>query len=153
MNKPQFSVDIRGQEKFYCLGFQLLKILNVIGPFCKTFFWYGVDVEVNGEFPFKNNLQGWIPKKIGYIEDLELLAKNTDQFLSGVFFALPVDVGPIWEREFSTEDLPFRDMEEAVLEIRAFDTSYYEIYSNDIKIMKVLSENFSVEINKNEDDD
>lgn len=142
MNRPQHVVQI-SHKSFNCLGEQLLQILNLVQPFVNLCTWYGVDVEINGDFPFKWDLQGWIPKRIGNIDNLMSLAKKTDQFLCGVFFAVPNDLGAIWNREFSTEDPPFRDMEEAILEIRAFDTSYFEVYSNDINVMKLLSNKFS----------
>jgi hypothetical protein len=108
--------------------------------------WYGADIEISGKLPFKLGLDGWIPKKIGDISNLIKLSQNVDQFLSGVFFALPKDIGKLWNREFSTEDEPFRDIEDAILEIRAFDTTYFEIYSSNLEIIESLARYFSLEI-------
>jgi hypothetical protein len=129
-----------------CLGTQLVTIIRSIQAFTQTSTWYGCDIEVNGEFPFKHCLQGWTAKKIGANECIIKLAQDTDQFLSGVFLALPQDHGEALNQEFGTEDEPFRDIEEAILEIRAFDTSYFEVYSNDKALMDVLANSFNTEI-------
>ena len=149
MNKPKFLVRIKGKE-FSCLGSQLGKILEIINEENENYIWYGADVEINGRRPFKLGLEGWTPKKIGNIKDLVKLCKAVDQFLSGLFFALPLDQGKTWVREFSTEDEAFRDMEEAIFEIRAFDTTYFEVYSNILGLMKKLSQYFSVAIEEAE---
>lgn len=143
MNKPEFLVMIRG-ERVSCLGEQLLLILKILDPYSKNLIWYAADVEINEEKPFRLNLHEFQPKRIGSIKDLENLSKNVDQFLSGVFFGLPNDLGKIWNREFSTEDEPFRDMFEATVEIRAFDTSFFEVFSNEFKMMKDLAKFFDV---------
>jgi len=145
MNTPNFLVRIKG-KKISCLGSQFLEILETINIKKELFVWYGSDVEVNGDHPFKFGLQGSIPKKVGTTENMITLAENTDQFLSGVFFALPMDQEKILDREFFTEDDPFRDIGDAVLEIRAFDTSYFEVYSNDFEIIKKLANHFCSKI-------
>lgn len=148
MNKPKFLIRIKGKESA-CLSEQLLLILKIINNASKDYIWYACDVEISGEIPFKLGLEGWIPKRIGHTTDLVKIVQNVEQFLSGVFFALPLDFGEFWDHEFSTEDKPFRDMEEAFLEIRAFDTSYFEVYANDSMIIKELAKYFSVEIENN----
>ncbi len=145
MNKPRFLIRISSKETA-CTGAELLLILNIIHPFIESYVWYAADVEIIGEKPFKLGLEEKTPRRIGTINNLHKLAQKTDQFLSGVFFALQYDVGEIWNREFSTEDESFRDLEEANLEIRAFDTTYFEIYSNDSKIMSELSKYFHAEV-------
>lgn len=148
MNKPKFLIRVEG-KKSACLGEQLLLILKIINNATRDFIWYACDVEISGEIPFKLGLEGWIPKRIGHTTDLVKIVHDVEQFLSGVFFALPSDFGEFWNQEFSTEDKPFRDLEEAFLEIRAFDTSYFEVYANDAMIIKELANYFSVEIESN----
>ncbi len=145
MNKPQYLTRI-SLDPVCCLGEQLLQIITVVKPFVESCIWYGVDVELNGYGAFRWGLQGRIPKRIGDINRVIDIANNSDQFLCGVFFAVPYDLGEVWNREFSTEDEPFRDMEEAILEIRAFDTTYFEVYSNQLSLMKLLAHQFASEV-------
>lgn len=140
MNTPKFLIKIQ-YVNGNCLGKQLVSILEVLNPLFKPT-WYVADVEINGPMHFKFGLEGWIPKRLGNTLEVIKLAQGVDQFLSGVFFALPMDVGPTWNREFATEDDLFRDLEEAILEIRAFDTSYFEIYTSDLQIIETLQKYF-----------
>lgn len=150
MNKLKFLIRIT-DEKIPCSGKQLLLILKVIQGMYKNFVWYAADVEINGIRPFKLCLESNIPRRIGFTKDLIQITQNVDQFLSGVFFALSESETSkeILNYEFFTEDEPFRQSYEANLEIRAFDTSYFEIYTNDINIIGELSKNFVGQIENN----
>lgn len=148
MDKNFFLVRIKG-GKTSCLAAQLVQILEVINASTKGLIWYGADVEVIGDIPFKLGLEEWSPKKIGDTKIFIKGLKQVDQFLSGVFFAFPTDVGDVLEGRFSTEDEPYRSSKGAILEIRAFDTSYYEVYSYGLDIIAKLADFFSVKYEKN----
>lgn len=146
MSEPIYLLDITFDNLTQCLGKQLVEILELIKSDTHNLTWYGTDVEINGSNAYRLELQGYIPKKIGSIDELISLSKSVDQFLSGIFIALPKDIGPRWNIELSTEDPRFRDIEDAIIEIRAFDTSCFEIYSSDLAIIKKLSNKFSTPI-------
>jgi len=151
MSKPLFLIRISSREReVTCLGSELIEILNVIHPFVKSNIWYGADIEINGMQPFKWALESSVPRKIGNFDSLVQISQDTEQFLSGTFFALSKDFGEIWNHQFFTEDSPFRNIEEAVVEIRAFDTTYFEIYSSNYEMMRILSEHFHAEIQKHQ---
>jgi hypothetical protein len=97
----------------------------------------------NDSPPFKLGLQDLIPKRIGHTEDLLALASNVDQFQSGVLLAFPKDQGPYLEQLYGTEDARFRDLGKAILEIRPFDTSYFEIYTYNTDKINRLYKSFS----------
>ena len=88
MTKPQYITRIKGKD-FDCLGEQLVSILELIKADLKDVIWYAADVETNGPTPFKLGLQGSTAKKIGNTEELIAVTKNVDQFLCGVFLAMP----------------------------------------------------------------
>lgn len=50
--------------------------------------------------------------------------------------------------ELETEDQPFRSIncKGILIEIRTFDTSYFEIYAEDKHLMKKISKNYNIEI-------
>src|SRR5688572_12682505 len=137
MNKSLFLARI-SNKKAACTGAQLLLILNIIRPYVQGCIWYGADIEINRNLCPMPGVEGAIPKKIGRNDDLIKLVANVDQFLSGVFFALPKDIGQVWNHEFYTEDEVFRDIKEAILEIRAFDTSYFEVYSSNLELITAV---------------
>lgn len=87
-------------------------------------------------------------RKIGTDESFIKLSSQIDQFLSGVFFAIDNNCKNLKteQLEVRTEDEQFRclPIEEVLIEIRAFDTSFFEIYTEDEKIIKELAKKFDV---------
>ena len=151
MTKPTYLVDIQW-EGCNCLGEQLEKILELIElyPSTKNAVWYASDVDSSPIPDCIRNFADFIPKKIGDTSNLILICKNVDQFLSGVFFAFSKDIGDQLNKGFETEDTSFRDIGDAILEIRAFDTTFFEIYTSDYELARKISERFHCEISTEE---
>ncbi len=147
-----FLIRIEG-ETISCLGIQFLDILKTLSDQLKDLYWYGADVEINGAIPFKLKLHGYAAKKIGTLNDLIELCCHIDQFNSGVFFAANDDMPQFCEIEISTEDEEFRAINGSILEIRAFDTSYFEIYTEDINIVNALKNRYQTKFNVSKDTD
>ena len=47
---------------------------------------------------------------------------------------------------FETDDESFRDIGDAIFEIRAFDTTLFEIYATDYDLISKIAEKFQVKI-------
>jgi hypothetical protein len=78
--------------------------------------------------------------KIGKAQELIQIASQIDQLFSGIFIAIPENIfDPDLNGEFDTEDDPTEDLGDAVIEIRAFDTSYFEVYYSDYINIKNLT--------------
>lgn len=129
-----------------CTGLQLAEILNFLLKNGSEFRWLVADLSTNN---------GFIPRpidnlKISYLENTKQLidfSVQIDQLWSGIFLAIPKSINKInWKRDFDTEDEPSIDLGYAVLEIRAFDSNYFEIYSSDTELLKLLSKNYNTEI-------
>ncbi len=112
-----------------------------------------VNIDALSPIPQQLGIHSFQLKKLGDDASLIDLCENIDQFLSGVFIAiikadqsnlngLNVCVG--------TEDEPFRSLEldGVLIEIRTFDTSYFEIYSENQILMKELAELYDANIEK-----
>ena len=145
MTNPRYSIRL-GKSSFNaniaCLGENLTQILKIIKKLYPKSIWYLADVDTNFEGNYTLGFGGWVCKYAGISEDIIKLVYGVDQFFSGVFLAFTKFQGEILVKEFSTEDPEFRDIGVALLEIRAFDTSYFEIYSNDFHLIQELSKSF-----------
>jgi hypothetical protein len=128
-----------------CTGAQLIEILRVLQDNRNDYKWLAGDTTANS-----NVLNETMPSKpilIDSTQNLISILTNVDQFLSGVFLAIPSSVSSVSiNRIFDTEDDPTLDLEDGILEIRAFDTTYFEIYSSQLDILQRLSEYFHVAI-------
>lgn len=132
LKKPKFLMRIittLDSDKNSCLGEQLAQILSCISVETKDCNWYVFDVD------YFNKSQSKLfatSTNIYHFENTDELVSHVvkiDQFLSGVFIAIKKDVLVEWdiERLPETEMDKFMQHDEAELEIRAFDTSYFEI--------------------------
>lgn len=114
-----------------CLGSQLQVLLSVISLGIPNFLWFAADVEVNQSPTSEVTGKGPTPTYVGHTGEITRFAGSVDQFLSGVFLA--VEEGAVRELQalqFFTDDPQFREIEPAEIEIRAFDTSFLEVYAN-----------------------
>ena len=136
-------------DGFICLGKQLVIILNFLENELTPHIWYGANIDANFNTNFLEKYSSFFLKKIGNLSTLKNLAKEVDQFLFGVFIAIQKDY------EFSdnslqvdTEDDRFRPLgiEGVIIEIRAFDTSYFEIYSDDYQLIRKIADKYSTPI-------
>jgi hypothetical protein len=137
------GIQIKNDE-FSCTGEQLIIILKAIEKTLTEYQWFVADLTTNdGYIPEK--LRSQIePLPVGSTKDLIQSLSNIDQFFSGIFIAVPNSVKVIGNRdEWNTEDMPDDDNFEALaLEIHAFDTSYFEIFAKEDKILEEISGSF-----------
>lgn len=127
MNKFKYCLQIRGLS-FSCLGSQVSTILSLL-PIKGN--WYLMDIRASN-----SGEEGFFLE----FENTESLTKYTstvDQFLSGVFLLIEKKV-KIEKDSAYTEDPPFHNDLKALLEIRAFDTSWLEVYTDDYNLAKKL---------------
>ncbi len=103
--------------------------------------WYYGDVETNSPSPFARE-PGM--HQISSIDQLIKIAEGVDQFQRGVFVASP-HATPRFRPNLNTEDPEFADLGDADIEIRAFDTTYFELYVRDEELARDLAERFRVE--------
>lgn len=131
------------EDQCICLGSQLISVIDVLKKILPAHMWYGADVQSVGKKRVNLNLSGFQLKSIGSDEQFISYCLNISQFIWGVFVCvskvcLPSNV------ELGTEDEPFRSIpcNGVLIEIRMFDTSYIEIYSEDVNMLKKISANF-----------
>lgn len=137
-------------EKAVCLSSQLKSIIENLSKLIGPHVLFCADIDAFSPMPKKLGFDSFELKKMGNDSSLINLCENIDQFLSGVFIAVR-EKNPsqqCLELLIDTEDDQFRslDLDGVIIEIRAFDTSYFEIYSEDPVLMKNLSEIYEVEI-------
>lgn len=155
MYKPQYLIRLKANvfKQFYaaCLGEQLLQILLFIENLIPSHVWYGANIETNFNNEYILNFNSFSLKKIGGISNLKKIAKGTDQFFSGVFIVIKFE-NLIKEEliQIDTEDPEFRplDIDRVIIEIRAFDKSYFEIYSEDYDLMQKIANHYNCTIQK-----
>jgi len=121
-----------------CLGSQLVKLLHVIDAICPNLTWYAADIQAVGEFPIPHGEPR--ARIVGDSEALAHMSTGVDQFESGVFAGVPRSLtkptfraGGLW-----TEDEENADLGDAIIELRAFDTSYWSIAATESKVVKYV---------------
>lgn len=154
MFNPKYRVLLTSkcfpQDTVVCLGTQLVSIINFIKDSFPQHLWYGADVDAVGKGLKKYNVSKAQLNIIG--DDLQFIkfCSDIEQFIWGVFLCIDSNFSSqnIQDVELETEDEPFRPIacRGVLVEIRTFDTSYFEIFSEDITLIKKLSEAYDVEI-------
>lgn len=142
--KPKLSLRLSPDcfgfdNRTICTGDQLKQLLLELTA---TLVWYGADI--TGLFPSSSilaNSEQHCPQRLGNSLRLINLVEDIDQFFSGVFLGM-ASGDEAGELSLSTEDEEFRDIGNALIEIRAFDTSYFEIYSSDSNLIQRLKQKF-----------
>lgn len=151
MSRPKYSVTISG-DKFNkrgvsCTGLQLSLIVNELLGCLKDITWYASDVTTISRLKNWSNFLGSTPAAIGDSSTFDRMLLKTEQFMSGVFLAVArKNILGGFLIKYETEDEAYRDIEFAELEIRAFDTSYYEIYTSKRCIVESLAKRFKCQI-------
>ncbi len=151
MFEPGFRLildkDAFGQDKVVCLGSQMIEIINLLKGVLEPHVWYAADIDAFGKGMSDHNLSFQGIKKIGTDDSLVSICTEIDQFLSGIFIAIREKScsQSFIEENISTEDEPFRllKIDGVLLEIRAFDTSFFEIFSENESLIKELSVKFN----------
>jgi hypothetical protein len=154
MFQPNYRIPITVQsfpkDNGICLGTQLSSIVQFIKNYLPDHLWYAADVDAIGKHANIEAFKNYKPSLVG--NDLQFIhyCSGIRQFIWGVFLCIcnGIPSQEIENIELETEELPFRPIHcnGILLELRTFDTSYFEIYSEDQKIMNLLSEQFSVDI-------
>jgi hypothetical protein len=130
-----------------CTGNQLLAILRILQGGNEPYIWFGADVHCDTPEKWQPWSSNALPKAIGTIEDLANLASSVSQFESGIFLAVPENLtAPSWNRRFFTDESQFPVLGPAVIEVRAFDCSYFEIYVRDASLLSALAQRFECPI-------
>ncbi len=146
MAKANSLLRLNGQQingnNLSCTSEQLHKIIDTLITFVTDCVWYSADIDTFSVSLPELNKTG-VPSYIGNSIKLVELSVKVPQFLSGVFLAVPKQVSSVsWSRAYRTEDLPFEEIDQALYEIRAFDTSYFEIFSNNSSLLQPLVTTF-----------
>ena len=150
MYKPRFKILKKNfSDRFTCLGSQLITIIHFLQEILGPHVWYVGNIEANNETSYGNRFDSFSIEKLGSDSSLIQLCSETDQFLSGVFIAVNVEYAEqeIKDIELGTEDEEFRplNMRGVLIEIRAFDTFYFEIYSENEKIIRELGKKLDLD--------
>jgi hypothetical protein len=76
-------------------------------------------------------------------------ARTAQQYLKGVFLAVPIAVNnPILRDRPITDDVPFPSLGDAILEVRTFDTTYIEVYAPAPGLLDPLVRRFGGSVEK-----
>jgi hypothetical protein len=123
-----------------CLGGQLVQLLRATEALYPHVKWYVADVQTIGPSPTPRRES--IPRLVGDTDALIRAARQVEQFESGVFVGVPHSLdrpvfraGGLW-----TEDDDRADLGDGVVEIRAFDTSYWSIATAEPALAKGILE-------------
>ncbi len=152
MNNHQLNViRITGKqvegESICCSGVQLRELLDQISSWVNDCVWYLSDVKVNNSVEIC--IAGELQKQRLSNEALSKLCSQVDQFLSGIFLAVPAKiVNPRLNSGILTEDEPSSDLGDVILEIRAFDTSYFELYTTECKLADYIIKTYQADLIK-----
>lgn len=148
MNKCNSIIRLNGKNidgnNACCLGIQLVLILEAIYESIKDSVWVVSDLDdncgISSELFPNNDFKICI---ISNTNELLLKIRKVNQFYSGVFIAIGRDIRILPKSIPETDAEEGIQIEESVLEIRAFDTSYFEVYSNAI-IVEILKQKFKI---------
>lgn len=152
MFNPKYRVLLTAkcfpEEKFVCLGTQVILLVDFLKDFLPYHMWYGADVDAVGKNATRIDVNNVQLNLIGTDVDFVKYCSEIDQFIWGVFLCIEGIFSPQNIRcvELETEDESFRPIacDGVLVEIRAFDTSYLEIYSEDATIINKISKKFNL---------
>lgn len=123
------------KDEFSCLGEQLVEIINCIREETSDLMWFTFDVDVNSNQVVKELFSNAYWEFLS-TDELIQKAKEINQFYSGVFIGIKKGKHVEWNsnRLPETEEDEGLQHPEAEIEIRPFDTSYFEVYGMDRSI-------------------
>ena len=112
-----------------CLGSHVAAVVGAIGGPLPELCWYAADVECTGiQFVSRRSP---VPVRVGDTDSMRRAAHGVQQFTSGVFVGVPPGhlyprfrQGGLW-----TDDDELADLGDALVEVRAFDTTYISVAS------------------------
>ena len=129
------------------LGSQLARIVTLASAVLGEVVWYGADVEIVGNSSLASLISSPAPYPVGQSRQLVAFAESVDQFLRGVFLAVKVEKShPQFRSYVDTEDPVDADLGDAILEVRAFDTTCFEMLTKDKGVADSLAQAFGVKV-------
>jgi hypothetical protein len=134
----RLQTEAFGDDPAACLGGQLAAVIEAIARVRPPLQWYVADVETTGfQFPFGRHPE---PRMVGDAASLMTMARQVEQFVSGVFVGVPADQsqptfrgGGLW-----TDDDELADLGDALVEVRTFDTSCVLVASRDADLLDAV---------------
>lgn len=144
MKKLKYILIRFKDDQFQCKGYQLKNILCILESFTKDFNWYVTDVLTNTgyvkDLPIDNL------NFVGSTKKLKSIAANIEQFDSGIFIAASktFNIDKYKLKRFDTDSDPEMHIPEALIEIRAFETTFFEIYTYDQSVIDKLMKEFDL---------
>lgn len=132
------------------LGTQLISIVENIKSYLLPHIWYGADVEAIGKGAKKYNLNNTQLGVIGSDQQFIKYCSEIDQFIWGDFLCIDKNFATqcIQCIKLATEDELFRSINAKgiLLEIKAFDTTYFEVYTEVESLIVKISEIYMVKV-------
>jgi hypothetical protein len=138
----RLSGEIVDGQPVCCLGSQLAHIVSLLSECLGEVVWYSTDVDLVGHgFPVPAQTLQVLGRSPRLIE----LANKVDQFLRGVFLAVDAKIPiPQFRKDIDTEDAVEAELGNAIIEIRTFDTTYFELYTQDSQLAEYIERTFGV---------
>lgn len=151
MFSPRYRLIIKKEsfpkDQTICLGSQLITIVEFLKNILPSHIWYGANIEAVGAAASMYDLEDHTLKKIGDDSVLIKYCSGIVQFIWGVFLCLDKnhENQSFINVKLSAEGEPFRaiELDGVLIEIRAFDTSFFEIYSQDEGLLMKIAKHFS----------
>ena len=141
--------DVLERKLISCTGQQLCKILRSLIKINVELTWYLADISTISKPKDWDVFTSNKPLLLGGADMLIERCSMVEQFTSGVFLGVSKkEAGYSWSNEYDTEDVAFIDNEIAEIEIRAFDTTYFEVYSSNLEVHEMLSQKYQVNVDK-----
>jgi hypothetical protein len=125
-----------------CQGRQIAVLVEAIGRIRPGLAWYIADIQQIGGAHVTSRQS--TPERLGDTAALVRIAGAVEQYESGVFAGVPdgavnpeFRAGGLW-----TEDEDTADLGDAIVELRAFDTTYVSLATTDEEIAKLAMDAF-----------
>jgi hypothetical protein len=129
---------------FACLGSQMALVVRTLCALRPGMSWWYVDVQTIGPSAFRHG------ETMHAAGDCETFAQNVasaNQFESGVFWAAQGTFS-LPRPDPGTEDEEYASIGDAVVEIRAFDTSWIEVSSHEENVVRAIASKFGVTVER-----
>lgn len=124
-----------------CTGPQVAAVISAVGEVFGPLSWFVADLDYVGTSALPRT-PGGEARVIGSGDRLPEMVAGVDQLLSGVFFGVFPMVKEPRLREAWTEDEEGADLCDAIVEIRAFDTTHIEIAGVDGEAIRKVGARF-----------
>lgn len=154
MFNPKYRILITSkcfpEDEVIGLGTQLISILNFVKNYIPPHIWYAADVEAVGINAEKQSFSNIQITPLGTDFQFIEYCSGIEQFIWGVFLCIDRKYSSqnVIGVELETEDKPFRsiDSDGILMEIRAFDTTYFGIYAEDLELITKIAKQYGISI-------